>query len=76
MSEDLDPAEVNRIAHPLRQAAAQLRYLRSIGIRAERRPDGTVLVLRSWLAANDAKGAESKPRLQSDRRNEPTAQTR
>lgn len=52
------------------QPAAQLRHLHRMGIRAHRRADaeGTVCVARVWLAANDAKGAQSRPTLKSDRK--------
>jgi hypothetical protein len=40
------------IARPLKQPAAIIRYFRGLGIRAERRPDGSVLVLEEWLQQN------------------------
>ena len=51
------------------QPAAQLRHLRRMGIRAYRRSDaeGSVCVLRAWLAVNEEGGAQSQPRLKSDR---------
>ena len=58
---------IAKMTHPLTQPAAQIRYLRKIGIRAERRPDGKVLVLWAWLAQPANDGAEFKPRLKSDR---------
>lgn len=41
--------EIAEICRPLRQGAAQIRYLKSIGVRVERRPDGRPLVLRARL---------------------------
>ena len=67
----LDPwftdAEIADMTRPLTQPAAQQRRLRAMGIRAERRPDGTVLVMRAWLADSANDSAQSKPRLKSDR---------
>lgn len=40
------------IARPLKQPAAIIRYFRGLGIRAEKRPDGSVLVLEEWLHQN------------------------
>lgn len=67
MNPALTPDEVYDITKPLKQPAAQVRYLRKIGIRAERRPDGTVLVLRVWLATPAGTIAQSRPLLRSDR---------
>ena len=39
--------EVASICRPLKQPAAQIRYLSRLGVRVQRRPDGTPLVLRS-----------------------------
>ncbi len=44
----LSPAEILEITGKT-QPAAQLRHLRRMGIRAERRADGTVCVLHAWL---------------------------
>lgn len=42
----LTDAEIDEICRPRRQGAAQIRYLRSLGIKVHRRPDGTPLVWR------------------------------
>lgn len=63
----LSEPEIANMTRPLTQPAAQVRHLRSLGIRAERRPDGTVLVMRAWLAPSANDDAKSKPRLKSDR---------
>jgi hypothetical protein len=42
----LTDSEIAEICRPRRQGAAQIRFLRSIGIKAERRADGTPLVWR------------------------------
>lgn len=39
--------EIASICHPLRQHAAQIRYLRSLGLLVHRRPDGSPLVSRT-----------------------------
>lgn len=64
----LSPSEILELTRPLTRPHAQLRHLRRMGIRAERRPDGTVLVLRAWLADRPGAGAQSspRPRLKSD----------
>jgi hypothetical protein len=66
MTVALTPEEIVDITHKV-QPAAQLRHLRRMGVRAERRKDGTVCVLRAWLANVNAPAPESKPRLKSDR---------
>lgn len=52
------------------QPAAQLRELQRIGIRAYRRKDaeGSVCVVREWLASRPAPAAESRPVVRSQRR--------
>lgn len=50
------------------QPAAQLRHLKRMGIRAERRQDGTVCVLRDWLADRQTTSTQAEPRLKSDLR--------
>jgi len=63
----LAPDEIFDLTHRSR-SDAQLRHLRRMGIRAERRPDGSVLVLRAWLAERPESAAQSapRPRLKSD----------
>lgn len=65
----LTPAEILELTKPLTRPAAQLRHLRRMGIRAARRPDGSVLVLRAWLAERPESAAQSspRPRLKSER---------
>jgi Domain of unknown function (DUF4224) len=69
----LTPDEIFEITKKV-QPAAQLRALKRMGIRAYRRddPQGSVCVVRDWLAGTAAAGAQSRPRLKSDR--EQTAQ--
>jgi hypothetical protein len=43
----LTDAEISEICRPRKQGAAQIRYLRSLGIKVERRADGTPLVWRA-----------------------------
>jgi hypothetical protein len=46
----LDQQEILKIAKGLKQPAAIIRYFRNeLHIRAERAPDGSVLVLEEWL---------------------------
>lgn len=44
---DLTQEEINAICAGLSQYAAQCRYLRSLGLRVERRPNGQPLVARA-----------------------------
>lgn len=60
--------EIAEITKPLKQPAAQVKYLRSIGIKAERRPDGSVLVLREWLANPLTSAVASRPTIKSAQR--------
>jgi hypothetical protein len=53
MAVTLTDAEIAEICRPLKQPAAQIRYLLSIGIPVRRRPDGTPLVLRSDVEGSD-----------------------
>lgn len=46
----LSPQEIYQLTH-LKNPSAQLRYLAKLGIEARRRPDNTVLVLRSAVEA-------------------------
>ena len=43
----LTDAEIDQICSGLVQKAARIRYLRRLGLRVERRPDGSPLVWRS-----------------------------
>lgn len=43
----LSDAELADICRPLTQHAARIRYLRTLGLRVERRPDGSPLVRRA-----------------------------
>lgn len=43
----LSDEEIDAICRPLRQHAAQIRYLRTLHVPVERRPDGSPLVKRS-----------------------------
>lgn len=47
MSPYLTDAEIEQITHPLTQGAARIRFLRRLGYKVERRPDGQPLVLRA-----------------------------
>jgi hypothetical protein len=44
---DLTNEEIDRICEGLRQNAAKVRYLRSLGLRVECRPNGRPLVARA-----------------------------
>lgn len=58
----LTVAELSELTH-YKRAVEQLRELRRMGIRAHRRADGTVCVLRAWLAEPAKMGAQSGPKL-------------
>ena len=51
--------EIADICRPRTQGAAQIRFLRSIGIKVERRADGTPLVWRADVERARASGAGS-----------------
>lgn len=53
----LSDGEIAALCRPLRQPAAQLRYLERIGILARRRPDGSVLVLRHHVTTQSQNSA-------------------
>jgi hypothetical protein len=54
----LTDRELADICRPLKQGAAQIRYLRGIGVPVERRLDGTPLVRRvDWERAQNASPA-------------------
>lgn len=67
MLDPLSPAEIADLCPGLVQPAAQVRELRRLGIRAELRRDGSVLVLRCWLTQDcrlAQSAAENEPELQ------------
>ncbi|MDP3579104.1 DUF4224 domain-containing protein [Methyloversatilis sp.] len=47
----LTDAEISRICEPLVQAAAQVRYLRELGLTVTTKPNGRPLVVRSHAEA-------------------------
>ena len=54
----LTDAEIAAICAPLRQGAAQCRYLRSLGVPVQRKPNGRPLVRRcDWEREQNAKPA-------------------
>lgn len=67
----LADAELAALCEGLEQPAAQLRYLRGLGLHVERKPNGRPLLMRSELErvlgagrmqpANDAKGNGAPP---------------
>lgn len=48
---DLPDDEVDRICHPLKQNAAKVRYLESLGVEVRRKPSGRPLVNRAHYNA-------------------------
>lgn len=48
---DLTSEEIDAICAGLKQNAAKVRFLRSLGVTVERRPDGTALVNRQHYNA-------------------------
>jgi hypothetical protein len=73
----LAPEEIAEMTGKV-QAAAQIRHLRRMGIKAERsdNPDRPVVVCRAWLGVKSKAEAESRPpMLKSDRRGQ-ASQTR
>jgi hypothetical protein len=56
----LTDEEIDAICRPLRQHAAQIRYLRSLKVPVERRPDGSPLVKRAdWDRAQQHNGRQA-----------------
>lgn len=55
----LTDEEIATICRPYRQRAAQLRYLRSLGLAVRPRPDGSPLVARSHF--EQVMGAMDRP---------------
>ncbi|NRF70357.1 DUF4224 domain-containing protein [Aquincola sp. S2] len=62
---DLTRDEIAEICRPLQQGAAQVRFLRSLGLRVERRPDGSPLVNRQHYTA--VRGAVIQPAMLTSR---------
>jgi len=58
----LTDAELADLCRPLKQHAAQIRYLQRLGVRVRRRPDGTPLVLKSDLSVVEHNHRENEPR--------------
>ena len=48
---DLTQDEIDGICFPLKQAAAQVRFLKGLGLHVDRRPDGSPLVNRAHYDA-------------------------
>ncbi len=59
MDPDLTDAEVDRICDGYRQNAAKVRYLRSLGVTVDRKPNGRPLVSRAHYEA--IRGGQSMP---------------
>lgn len=55
LSPDLTDREIARICEPLTQAAAQVRYLKSLGLVVARKPNGRPLVNRKHY--DDVRGS-------------------
>lgn len=59
---DLTDAEVDAICEGLSQGAAKVRYLRGLGLRVARRPNGRPLVARAdWERVYARRQAEEAP---------------
>jgi hypothetical protein len=59
MDPDLTDAEVDRICDGYRQNAAKVRYLRSLGVTVDRKPNGRPLVSRAHYEA--VRGGQPMP---------------
>lgn len=57
----LTDAEIADICRPRTQGAAQIRYLRSLGLKVERRADGTPLVWRADVERRSAPAGAALP---------------
>jgi hypothetical protein len=72
MSPDLTQAEIDRICHPLKQCAAQVRYLTEVlGLTVERRPGGQPLVWRAHVEAIKGPAMAGRTPTPSSRPGEP-----
>jgi hypothetical protein len=60
-STHLTDDEIDDICRPLKQHAAQVRYLRTLGLSVERRPDGSPLVRRCDWERRTAAQAPAAP---------------
>lgn len=61
MTPDLTDAEVDQICAGLVQNAAKIRYLKALGLRVERRPNGRPLVARAeWDRRTTGASEKSK----------------
>lgn len=59
---DLSDDEIDEICKGYRQNAAKIRYLRSLGLRVDRRPNGRALVARAeWARVFGAAPAPKQP---------------
>lgn len=58
----LTDAEIDAICAGLKQGAAMVRYLRGLGVRVQRKPNGRPLVRRvDWDGAQQAQNASPGP---------------
>ncbi len=55
----LSDAELDELCAPLKQGAAQIRYLRSLGIKVDRKRNGRPLVWRADLDRRPDRGSAS-----------------
>ncbi len=61
MDPDLTDAEVDRICAGYRQNAAKVRYLRSLGVTVDRKPNGRPLVSRAHYESVRGAQPAAKP---------------
>lgn len=66
MSPDLSDEEIDRICSGLTQHAAKVRYLRGLGLRVDRRPNGRPLVARIEWERHYAAGHRAPPAAASN----------
>lgn len=68
----LEDDEIAELCRPLEQSAAQIRYLKRLGLHVERKPNGTPLLMRSELERVQGAGrvdgnVQNAPGRQPDR---------
>jgi len=61
----LEQEEINEICRPLTQAAAQIRYLKSLGMIVSRKPGGDPLIAREEFRRATVRQSEAARNLQA-----------
>lgn len=57
----LSQQEIDDLCQPLTQSAAQIRYLKSLGLTVNKKPSGAPIVIRSHVDQMNLTGIKKKP---------------